>query len=67
MPLPSPQNKQSRKDFVTQCMASDVMAKEFPESKQRYAVCLSQWENSKANIMEVDFTEQIKKLKETND
>jgi hypothetical protein len=45
-------------------MANDVMGKEFPDSQQRYAVCTSRWQDSKANIVEIDFTEQIKKLKE---
>jgi len=61
MPLPSPQKNQNRDDFISQCMSNEVMSKEFSDSKQRYAVCLSQWQQSKANVMEVDFTDQIKK------
>lgn len=67
MPLPSPHSKQSRKDFISQCMANDVMGKEFPDSQQRYAVCTSRWQDAKANIVEIDFTEQIKKIKEDKD
>lgn len=62
MPLSSPHGKQNRKDFMSQCMADDVMGDEFPDSRQRYAVCMSRWQDAKANIVEIDFTEQIKKI-----
>jgi len=62
MPLPSPQGKQNRNSFVSSCMDDEVMKKEFPDPKQRGAVCHSKWEKAKGTI-EVDFTEQIKQLK----
>ena len=34
------------------------MVKEFPDEKQRYAVCQSKWKKSKGTI-EIDFTDQI--------
>ena len=34
------------------------MVKEFPDEKQRYAVCQSKWKKSKSTI-EIDFTDQI--------
>jgi hypothetical protein len=41
MPLPTPSGNESREDFVSRC-ASDI-ADEFPDNKQRIAVCNSQW------------------------
>jgi len=39
-------------------MGDSVMVKEFPDEKQRYAVCQSKWKKSKGTI-EIDFTDQI--------
>jgi hypothetical protein len=47
MPLPKPSEKQSKEEFISSCMGSDVMNKEFPNNSQRYAVCQSQWQRSK--------------------
>lgn len=40
-PLPSPGEGQSKDDFISACMTS--LNGEFPDEKQRYAVCNSQW------------------------
>lgn len=47
MPLPNPKTKQSRESFVNSCMSSDVMKKEYPNNKQRLAVCFSQYKRAK--------------------
>jgi len=51
MPIPSPSKKQSKDDFISSCMID--LSKEFPDEKQRAAVCYSQWEEkkSKASII----------------
>lgn len=43
MPLPTPREGQSQDEFIGSCMSSKVMKKEFPESKQRVAICYSQF------------------------
>ena len=48
MPLPSPRGKQNKKDFISNCMSSEKMKKEFPNDKQRLAVCYSQHKRAKA-------------------
>ena len=58
MPLPSPKGKQDKGNFINNCMGSDSMKKEFPDQKQRAAVCYSKWRKAKGTI-EIDFTEQI--------
>lgn len=54
MPLPKPKAGQTRKDFLDSCMASDVMNSEYPDNKQRYAVCNSQWKKAKRKDNHMD-------------
>lgn len=62
MPLPSPKGGKNRKDFISECMSNGTMNKEFPDTKQRVAVCNAKWKESQA--IEIDFTEQIKSANE---
>lgn len=45
--MPTPKDGQSQDDFISSCMSSESMMKEFPEQKQRQAVCFSQWKKGK--------------------
>ena len=54
MPLPSPNDKEKTKDFVQRCMSDDTMKKEYPDGKQRTAVCYS-----KSNKLEDTFIEKL--------
>lgn len=47
MPLPSPKGKTSQEKFISSCMANPTMNKEYPDQKQRAAVCYSQWKRAK--------------------
>lgn len=47
MPLPKPKNKEKKSDFVSRCIGDTQTNKDFPEQKQRIAVCYSQWEKAK--------------------
>ena len=47
MPIPSPKGE-PKKNFLSKCMGDSVMGKEFPDEKQRYAVCQSKWKKSQA-------------------
>jgi|LauGreDrversion4_2_1035121.scaffolds.fasta_scaffold01389_9 hypothetical protein len=48
MPIPKPKNKEKKSEFVSRCIGDTQMGKDFPDQKQRIAVCYSQWEKSKA-------------------
>lgn len=48
MPIPSPKNSEKQSEFVSRCMGDETMSKEFPNQKQRAAVCYSQWGEKKA-------------------
>jgi len=69
MPLPSPDKDQGKDDFVNICMDDTKMLNEFPDDKQRAAVCYSQYEKAKASVtvegdtVFVDFSEQIEAAK----
>jgi hypothetical protein len=43
MPMPKPKEGETQDEFMARCMADDVMVEEYPDEKQRYAVCLTQF------------------------
>lgn len=43
MPLPSPKKSEKEQEFVSRCMADDMMNKDYKDQKQRAAVCYSQY------------------------
>jgi hypothetical protein len=50
MPIPNPQKSEKQGDFVSRCMGDETMNKEFPDQKQRAAVCYSQFKKADANL-----------------
>lgn len=48
MPLPSPGASEGREKFLARCAGDEVMNQEYPESKQRWAVCNSLWDRRAA-------------------
>jgi hypothetical protein len=50
MPIPKPEKNEDRQKFVSRCMGDDVMKKDYPDSKQRVAVCLGQTKKTKGSI-----------------
>lgn len=60
MPIPTPSKKESKNEFISSCMSE--LSKEFPDQKQRAAVCYSKWSDKKSNasiIFEDDSDEVI--------
>lgn len=45
MPLPKPKKDEGKADFLDRCMGDEAMEDEYPDNKQRYAVCNSLWKN----------------------
>jgi len=43
MPLPKPRKGEERDAFISRCIGNDLMNKEYPDNKQRAAVCYNQW------------------------
>ena len=44
--MPAPEAREEQEDFYDRCMADDTMNSEYPEDKQRFAVCRVQWEGA---------------------
>lgn len=42
MPIPKQKENEDSSKFVSRCMSSEVMRKEYPDQKQRVAICLGQ-------------------------
>lgn len=61
MPIPKPSKGEKEKDFISRCMGSEVMVKEYPENDQRAAVCYSSWRdrNKSPKASEVQTAQQI--------
>lgn len=51
MPIPTPKKNESQEKFMDRCLSSDVMNKEYPDDKQRYAICANQWEDKEKKEM----------------
>jgi len=47
MPLIKPKKYERKDKFISRCISSDKMEKEYPKQKQRIAVCYSIWRNDK--------------------
>ena len=55
MPIPSPNKDEDRKSFMSRCMGDDVMNKEYPDVKQRTAVCVSKACEGMDMVSQADF------------
>jgi hypothetical protein len=48
MPIPKPSKKNQNEDkYIGDCMGDSSMLKEFPNQKQRYAVCKTTFDRAK--------------------
>ena len=53
MPIPSPNKDENQQEFVSRCMSNSTMVSEYPDKKQRAAVCFNKWEKRKKSIEEI--------------
>lgn len=60
MPLPKPRKNEDKDEFISRCMADDVMNREYKDRKQRRAICEKQWENKDGRSGAMDFTDFAK-------
>lgn len=64
--MPEPRSDESRDDFINRCMGDDEANSTFPDNDQRYAFCVSQFENKEVKNMDkkekkyMDFSAKIK-------
>ena len=52
MPIPSKKTNEDKQNFVQRCMSNETMKKEYPDSKQRVAICLGQTRKGKSSLIE---------------
>lgn len=60
MPIPNPKKSEKQGDFVSRCMGDETMNKDFPDQKQRAAVCYSQFKKANASIEAAESLEEYK-------
>ena len=59
MPLPEPKKSEGKEKFMKRCLSDESMNQEYPDSKQRYAVCLTQWNERSKDTMDEKQTKFI--------
>ena len=53
MPIPSKNKDEDKQKFVSRCMGDETMKKDYPDAKQRVAICLGQTrEKNKSSLIE---------------
>lgn len=58
MPMPEPKDGESEEEFFGRCMGDDLMNEDYPDEKQRYAVCQSLWDKEEKQMeTEAEFRE----------
>lgn len=53
MPIPSKKPDEDRQNFIARCMGDETMKKEYSDSKERIAICLSQIKTKGSLLQEV--------------
>lgn len=43
MPIPKPEKTEKMTEFLGRCMADPTMTEEYPNERQRMAICDKQW------------------------
>ena len=51
MPIPKRKQNEDKNTFVSRCMGNETMKKDYPDQKQRVAICLGQT-RTKSNLIE---------------
>lgn len=52
MPIPKPKKNEEHNAFLSRCMSNETMKKDFPDNKQRIAICLGQTKKTKASLFD---------------
>lgn len=67
MPIPKMNSDEDKNKFVGRCMSNETMKKEYPDAKQRVAICLSQTKKDNASIIEQMHDELLASTAQWND
>lgn len=58
MPLPTPSDGETQREFIARCMGSSTMKSEYGDQKQRVAICIKQWEEVHGAIEPLELEEK---------
>jgi len=47
VPIPKPKSDEKQDTFIARCMSNDTMKEEYPDNKQRLAICFDSWRKKK--------------------
>lgn len=64
MPLPQPSKGEAEKDFISRCAGNSTMVSEYPDNKQRLAICYSQYKRHKKSVDQLDLVDWLLNKKE---
>lgn len=56
--LPSPKGEEKEQEFISRCMGNPTMNSEFPDQKQRSAVCYAQYRKVKKSMLRSEIVEK---------
>lgn len=49
MPIPQKQPQENKQQFISRCMADDIMVMDYPDISQRIAICYEQLKSNSKN------------------
>jgi hypothetical protein len=64
MPIPKPNTGEKQDDFIARCMSNGLMNEEYPDNKQRAAICYTQWKEKSVSMDNNWLLGQIRNRKE---
>lgn len=67
MPLPQKKDDESNSSFISRCMSDEKMMKEYPNGKQRIAVCINQTKASIEELSDKEYSENYGFTEELNE
>lgn len=67
MPLPERNKDESRENFISRCMSNNKVSEEYPDQKQRIAVCLSKASEGLNSLASADLKYTVEELGYTED
>jgi hypothetical protein len=53
MPIPEKKDNENKTTYISRCMSNETMKKDYPDSKQRVAVCLSKTKAEDCSLAEI--------------
>lgn len=61
MPIPKPKDGETKKEFISRCMGDTVMVEDYPDNKQRAAVCYGAWDRKDEKESDMKIERRISK------